>query len=110
MRFNSGRTWALVHGLHIGDFELIARALEDRIASRAGPPCARLRGHQARGMNAGALGAASGLEPVDFCAVPRSPVASVASAMTAAVLREIGGAAQTYVSSISTRGAYVVTP
>jgi hypothetical protein len=39
----------------------------------------------------------------------RSSADSVASAMTAAVQREIGGTAQTYVSSISTRGAHVVT-
>ena len=62
-------------------------------------------------VSAGALGCSlSGSGPSMFALCrDRSSADQVASAMTAAVQREIGGTSQTYVSSISARGAYVVT-
>jgi homoserine kinase len=103
---------ALVHGLHTSDFELIARALEDSIAEpRRASLVPGLAVIKRAAVNAGALGCSlSGSGPSMFALCrDRSSADSVASAMTAAVQREIGGTAQTYVSSISTRGAHVVT-
>ena len=103
---------ALVHGLHTSDFELIARALEDSIAEpRRAPLVPGLAVIKRAAVNAGALGCSlSGSGPSMFALCrDRSSADHVASAMTAAVQREIGGTSQTYVSSISTRGAYVVT-
>lgn len=103
---------ALVHGLHAGDFELIARSLEDTIAEpRRAPLVPGLAAIKRAAVDAGALGCSlSGSGPSIFALCrDRSSAEHVASAMTAAVQREIGGGSQTYVSSISTRGAYVVT-
>lgn len=103
---------ALVHGLHAGDFELIARSLEDTIAEpRRAPLVPGLAAIKRAAVVAGALGCSlSGSGPSIFALCrDRSSAERVASAMTAAVQREIGGESQTYVSSISTRGAYVVT-
>jgi homoserine kinase len=103
---------ALVHGLHTSDFELIARALEDSIAEpRRASLVPGLAVIKRAAVSAGALGCSlSGSGPSMFALCrDRSSADQVASAMTAAVQREIGGTSQTYVSSISTRGAYVVT-
>jgi homoserine kinase len=103
---------ALVHGLHTSDFELIARALEDSIAEpRRASLVPGLAVIKRAAASAGALGCSlSGSGPSMFALCrDRSSADQVASAMTAAVQREIGGTSQTYVSSISTRGAYVVT-
>ncbi len=103
---------ALVHGLHTSDFELIARALEDSIAEpRRASLVPGLAVIKRAAVSAGALGCSlSGSGPSMFALCrDRSSADHVASAMTAAVQREIGGTSQTYVSSISTRGAYVVT-
>ena len=74
--------------------------------SRGGPPRARLAVISA----AGALGCSLSWSGPSMRALrDRSSADHVASSMTAAFQREIGGTSQTYVSSISARGAYVVT-
>ncbi len=110
------RQWAnlgaLVHGLHVADFDLISRSLEDSIAEpRRAPLIPGLAAIKRAATDAGALGASlSGSGPSIFALCRDRAVAErVASAMTAAVAREIGGESQTYVSAISTRGAHVVT-
>jgi homoserine kinase len=109
------RQWAnlgaLVHGLHVGDFALISRALEDSIAEpRRAPLVPGLAEIKRAAVDAGALGCSlSGSGPSIFALCrDRSTAERVAPAMTAAVSKEIGGESQTYVSSISTRGAHVV--
>jgi homoserine kinase len=110
------RQWAnlgaLVHGLHVSDFALISRSLEDSIAEpRRAPLVPGLAVIKRAAIDAGALGCSlSGSGPSIFALCrDRSVAERVAPAMTAAVLQEIGGECQTYVSSISTRGAHVVT-
>ena len=109
------RQWAnlgaLVHGLHVGDFALISRALEDSIAEpRRAPLVPGLAAIKRAAVDAGALGCSlSGSGPSIFALCrDRATAERVAPAMTAAVSKEIGGESQTYVSSISTRGAHVV--
>ena len=109
------RQWAnlgaLVHGLHVGDFALISRALEDSIAEpRRAPLVPGLAAIKRAAVDAGALGCSlSGSGPSIFALCrDRATADRVAPAMTAAVSKEIGGESQTYVSSISTRGAHVV--
>jgi homoserine kinase len=109
------RQWAnlgaFVHAMHRGDFGLLARCLEDTIAEprRASlvPGFAAIKQAAA---DAGALGCSlSGSGPSLFALCEGHAVAErVASAMTAAVVRYIGGAPQTYVSAIATKGARVV--
>jgi homoserine kinase len=110
------RQWAnlgaLVHGLHVGDFDLISRSLEDSIAEpRRAPLVPGLAAIKRAAVEAGALGCSlSGSGPSMFALCRDRAIAErVAAAMTAAVAREIGGHSQTYVSSISSRGAHVVT-
>jgi homoserine kinase len=110
------RQWAnlgaLVHGLHVGDFALISRSLEDSIAEpRRAPLVPGLAAIKRAAVEAGALGCSlSGSGPSIFALCrDRSVAERVAPAMTAAVLEEIGGQSQTYVSSISARGAHVVS-
>jgi homoserine kinase len=110
------RQWAnlgaLVHGLHVSDFALISRSLEDSIAEpRRAPLVPGLAVIKRAAVDAGALGCSlSGSGPSIFALCrDRSVAERVAPAMTAAVLKEIGGKSQTYISSISTRGAYVVS-
>jgi len=110
------RQWAnlgaLVHGLHVGDFALISRSLEDSIAEpRRAPLVPGLAAIKRAAMEAGALGCSlSGSGPSLFALCrDRSIAECVAPAMTAAIAREIGGTSQTYISSISRRGAHVVT-
>jgi homoserine kinase len=110
------RQWAnlgaLVHGLHVGDFALISRSLEDSIAEpRRAPLVPGLAAIKRAAMDAGALGCSlSGSGPSIFALCrDRSVAERVAPAMTAAVQKAIPGESQTYISSISTRGAYVVS-
>lgn len=109
------RQWAnlgaLVDGLHRGDFALIARALEDTIAEpRRAPLVPGLAAIKQAAADAGALGCSlSGSGPSLFALCRDEGTARrVAAAMTAAVRTAIGGEPQTYVSSISPRGARVV--
>ncbi len=110
------RQWAnlgaLVHGLHVGDFALIARSLEDSIAEpRRAPLVPGLADIKRAAVDAGALGCSlSGSGPSIFALCrDRATADRVAPAMTAAVQQAIPGESQTYVSSISTRGAHVVS-
>jgi homoserine kinase len=110
------RQWAnlgaLVHGLHVSDFALISRSLEDSIAEpRRAPLVPGLAAIKRAAMDAGALGCSlSGSGPSIFALCrDRSVAEHVAPAMTAAVQKAIPGESQTYVSSISTRGAHVVS-
>jgi homoserine kinase len=103
---------ALVHGLHVGDFDIISRSLEDAIAEprRASlvPGLALIKQAAA---DAGALGCSlSGSGPSLFalCAGPDIAL-RVADAMTAAVKTHIGGEPQTYVSSVAQQGARVLS-
>jgi homoserine kinase len=110
------RQWAnlgaLVHGLHRGDFDVIARALEDTIAEpRRAPLVPGLSVIKRAAADAGALGCSlSGSGPSLFALCASEAIASrVAVAMTAAVRAQIGGEPQTYVSGIASRGAHVVS-
>jgi homoserine kinase len=104
----SANLGALVHALHTGDFALLGRALEDAIAEpwRA-PLVPGLAAIKRAATDAGALGCSlSGSGPSIFALCAGEKVAdAVATAMTAAVRSTIGGHTQTYVSSISARGA-----
>ena len=107
-----GNLGALVDALHRADFALLSRALEDTIAEprRASlvPGFATIK--QAA-VDAGALGCSlSGSGPSLFALCPDAASAqAVASAMTAAVRRHIGGEPQTYVSPVDSPGARVVS-
>jgi homoserine kinase len=110
------RQWAnlgaLVHGLHVSDFALIARSLEDSIAEpRRAPLVPGLAAIKRAAVDAGALGCSlSGSGPSIFALCrDRTAAERVAPAMTAAVQEAIGGESQTYVSSISSRGAHIVS-
>jgi homoserine kinase len=109
------RQWAnlgaLVDALHRGDFELLARSLEDTIAEpRRAPLIPGFANIKKAAIDAGALGCSiSGSGPSIFALCRNRTTADrVAAAMTAAVQKEIGGESQTYVSSISSRGAHVI--
>lgn len=103
---------ALVHGLHTGDFALIARALEDTIAEpRRAALIPGLAEIKRAALAAGALGCSlSGSGPSIFalCSTLTTGQA-VGRAMRAAVTAAIGGDPQTYVSAIARTGARVVT-
>jgi homoserine kinase len=110
------RQWAnlgaLVDALHRSDFALLARSLEDSIAEpRRAPLVPGLAIIKRAAVNAGALGCSlSGSGPSIFALCrDKDTAARVATAMTAAVRTEIGPVSQTYVSSISTRGAHIVS-
>jgi homoserine kinase len=109
------RQWAnlgaMVDALHRSDFDLLARSLEDSIAEpRRAALIPGLANIKKAAAEAGALGSSiSGSGPSIFALCRNRAVADrVAAAMTAAVQREIGGESQTYVSSISSRGAHVI--
>jgi homoserine kinase len=109
------RQWAnlgaMVDALHRGDFDLLARSLEDSIAEpRRAPLIPGLATIKKAAMDAGALGSSiSGSGPSIFALCRNRTIADrVAASMAAAVQREIGGESQTYVSSISSRGAHVI--
>lgn len=110
------RQWAnlgaLVDGLHRGDFAQIGRALEDTIAEpRRAPLVPGLATFKQAAVAAGALGCSlSGSGPSLFALCDNWQVATrVAGAMAAAVRAAIGGAPQTFVSSIAPRGARIVS-
>jgi homoserine kinase len=98
---------ALVHGLHRGDFELIARSLEDSTPSCA-RRCPRPRGDQGAAADAGAGQPAAQDRRCLHCAEGVDAAARVAGATTWAVEIEIGGRPQTYVSAVGASGARVV--
>jgi homoserine kinase len=110
------RQWAnlgaLVHGLHRGDFSIIGRALEDSIAEpRRASLIPGLDAIKRAAVAAGALGSGlSGSGPSLFalCASPATAV-GVADAMTSAVRAAIGGDPQTWISSVDSEGARVVS-
>jgi homoserine kinase len=102
---------ALVHALHTSDLDLLSRSLEDSIAEpRRAPLVPGLASIKKAAMDAGALGSSlSGSGPSIFALCrDRATADRVALAMTAAVKAAIGGESQVYVSSISSRGAYVI--
>jgi homoserine kinase len=109
------RQWAnlgaMVHALHAGDFDLLARSLEDSVAEpkRAAliPGLATIK---KAAIDAGALGSSiSGSGPSIFALCrDRATADRVALAMASAVKDAIGGESQTYVSSIASRGAHVI--
>ena len=102
---------AFVDGLHRGDFALISRSLVDSIAEpRRAPLIPGLASIKKAATDAGALGCSiSGSGPSIFALCRDRAIAErVAPAMTAAVTAAIG-TSQTYISSISTRGARVVS-
>jgi len=110
------RQWAnlgaLVDGLHRADFALIARALEDTIAEpRRASLVPGLAAIKQATMDAGALGCSlSGSGPSLFALCRGEDAAQrVADAMTKAVAAHTGRESQTYVSSISPRGAHVTS-
>ena len=103
---------ALVDGLHRSDFALISRSLVDSIAEpKRAPLIPGLASIKKAAMDAGALGCSiSGSGPSIFALCQDRAIAErVAPAMTAAVTAAIGVTSQTYVSSISTRGAHVIS-
>jgi homoserine kinase len=109
------RQWAnlgaLVHALHAGDFDLLARSLEDSVAEpKRAPLIPGLANIKKAAIDAGALGSSiSGSGPSIFALCrDRATAERVALAMTEAVKTAIGGESQTYVSSISSRGARVI--
>jgi homoserine kinase len=102
---------ALVDALHRGDFDLLGRSLEDRIAEpRRAPLVPGLDAIKRAAVAAGALGCSlSGSGPSLFALCRNaSDGERVAQAMTGAVRAAIGGEVQTYVSSVAPRGARVV--
>ena len=102
---------ALVDALHRGDFDQLARSLEDSIAEpRRAPLVPGLAAIKRAASDAGALGCSlSGSGPSLFALCRETSTASrVAAAMTAAVKQHIDGEPQTYVSPIAVRGARVV--
>jgi len=102
---------AFVDGLHRGDFDLISRSLEDRIAEpRRAALVPGLAAIKQAAVEAGALGCGlSGSGPSLFALCRTAADAErVARAMTDAVRAEIGGEMQTYVSSVAPHGARVV--
>jgi len=102
---------AFVDSLHRGDFDLMARSLEDHIAE---PRRARLvpglTSIKQAAIDAGALGCSlSGSGPSLFALCRSAADADrVAQAMTSAVQVHIGDTTRTYVSSVAPRGARVV--
>jgi homoserine kinase len=102
---------ALVDALHRGNFDQLARSLEDSIAEpRRAPLVPGLAAIKRAALGAGALGCSlSGSGPSLFALCRDAATAGhVAVAMTAAVKQHIDGEPQTYVSPIALRGARVV--
>jgi homoserine kinase len=103
---------AFVDSLHRGDFDLMARSLEDRIAEpRRAPLVPGLAHIKQAAVGAGAIGCSlSGSGPSLFALCRSAADADrVARAMTAAVKLHIGGTSRTYVSSVAPQGARVVS-
>ncbi len=111
------RQWAnlgaFVDALHRGDFDQMARSLEDSIAeprrAQLVPGLALIKRAAA---DAGALGCSlSGSGPSLFALCrDGTSAAAVAAAMTHAVKTHVGGEPQTYVSAIAPGGARVIVP
>jgi homoserine kinase len=104
---------ALVDALHRGDFDQLARALEDTIAEpRRAVLVPGLASIKRAAIDAGALGCSlSGSGPSLFALCRNTSIAErVAGAMTAAVKHHLGGDPQTYVSPIAPHGARVISP
>ena len=102
---------AFVDGLHRGDFDLIARSLEDRIAEpKRAPLVPGLAAIKQAAVDAGALGCSlSGSGPSLFALCRNTADGErVARAMNEAVRREIGGETETYISSVAPEGARVL--
>jgi homoserine kinase len=111
------REWAnlgaFVDALHRADFALMARALEDTIAEpRRAPLVPGLAAIKQAATDAGALGCSlSGSGPSLFALCRGLDAAErVAASMAHAVQQHIGGASQTYISTIAPRGAQVIAP
>jgi len=111
------RQWAnlgaLVDALHRGDFALLSRSLEDAIAEpRRAPLVPGLAAIKEAAKNAGALGCSlSGSGPSLFALCRGLETAErVAASMAHEVKQHIGGAAQTYISTIAPYGARVIAP
>ena len=103
---------AFVDALHRGDFALLARSLEDRIAEpRRAPLVPGFEAIKNAAVAAGALGCSlSGSGPSMFALCRGDDCARrVAAAMTDMATRHIGGAPHTYVSPIVPEGARVVS-
>jgi homoserine kinase len=110
------RQWAnlgaFVDALHRGDFDLLSRSLEDWIAEpRRASLVPGLAAIKRAAADAGALGCSlSGSGPSLFALCRGGDAArAVSEAMTAAVRQWIGGDPQTFVSTISSQGARVVS-
>ncbi len=111
------RQWAnlgsLVDALHRGDFDLLARSLEDTIAEpRRAPLVPGLAAIKRAASDAGALGCSlSGSGPSIFAlCLGADDARRVAAAMRAAVVAHVPGEPECYVSAIASRGARVITP
>ena len=111
------RQWAnlgaLVDALHRGDFALLSRSLEDAIAEpRRAPLVPGLAAIKQAATDAGALGCSlSGSGPSLFALCRGLETAErVAASMAHAVQQHIGGAPQTYISTIAPHGAQVIAP
>ena len=111
------RQWAnlgaFVDALHRGDFALLSRSLEDAIAEpRRAPLVPGLTAIKQAATDAGALGCSlSGSGPSLFALCRGLETAErVAASMAHAVKQHIGGAPQTYISTIAPHGAQVIAP
>ena len=111
------RQWAnlgaFVDALHRGDFALLSRSLEDAIAEpRRAPLVPGLAAIKQAATDAGALGCSlSGSRPSLFALCRGLETAErVAASMAHAVKQHIGGAPQTYISTIAPHGAQVIAP
>ncbi|OLB62743.1 MAG: homoserine kinase [Acidobacteria bacterium 13_2_20CM_2_66_4] len=111
------RQWAnlgaFVDALHRGDFALLSRSLEDAIAEpRRATLVPGLAAIKQAATDAGALGCSlSGSGPSLFALCRGLETAErVAASMAHAVKQHIGGAPQTYISTIAPHGAQVIAP
>ncbi len=111
------REWAnlgaFVDALHRGDYQLMARALEDSIAEpRRAKLLPGLDAIKRAALDAGAIGSSfSGSGPSMFalCRDPES-ARTVAAAMTSAVERGTGSTPETFISPVPSPGAHLVSP
>jgi homoserine kinase len=108
----SANLGAFVDALHRGDFALLARSLEDRIAEpRRAALVPGFAAIKRAALDAGALGSSfSGSGPSMFALCENRIVAErVGAAMSASVREHVGGDSQLYVSAIVPHGARVVS-
>lgn len=110
--FQWGSTAAFVHGLHTGDWDLLADALEDRIAEPH--RCSSIPAFdevRAAALDAGAVACGiSGAGPAVF-SICRSPdsAAEVGEAMLTTFTAHAAPAARLFLSPVAPRGAHVVS-